>query len=50
MAGGRDYIPKQNAQFDEWLRNFSTEISAIATPLGIAPALITAVTDAYADW
>jgi hypothetical protein len=45
-----DYIPKQDAQFDEWLRNFSTNISAIATPLGIAPALITAVTDAYDDW
>jgi hypothetical protein len=46
----KDYIPKMDAQFDEWFRNFSTNISAIATPLGVTPALITAVTTAYADW
>ncbi|MFH0888244.1 MAG: hypothetical protein V1871_03450 [Planctomycetota bacterium] len=48
--GTRDYIPQTDAQFDEWLRNFSTNVSAIATPLGVTPALITAVTAAYSDW
>ncbi|MFH0888856.1 MAG: hypothetical protein V1871_06575 [Planctomycetota bacterium] len=46
----RDFMPRVDAQFDEWLRNFSTNISAIATPLGIAPALITAVTTAFTNW
>jgi len=45
-----DYIPKRDAEFDEWLENFSAQISAIATPLGVTPALITAVTTAYTDW
>jgi hypothetical protein len=45
-----DYIPREDAQFDEWFRNFSANISAIATPLGVTPALITAVTTAYANW
>ncbi|MFH1227855.1 MAG: hypothetical protein V1701_08120 [Planctomycetota bacterium] len=50
MADRRHYIPQMDAEFDEWLRNFSDKISAIATPLGVTPALITAVTDAYDDW
>jgi hypothetical protein len=50
MAGGRDYIPKMDAQFDEWLEKFSANISAIATPLGVTPALITGVTTAYTAW
>ncbi|MFA5793484.1 MAG: hypothetical protein WC980_00230 [Candidatus Brocadiia bacterium] len=50
MAPYKSYIPQADAQFDEWFRNFSTNISAIATPLGVTPALITAVTAAFADW
>ena len=46
----KDYIPYSDAEFDEWFRNFSANISAIATPLEIPPAMITAVTDAYAAW
>lgn len=48
--GTRDYIPRRDAEFDEWLEKFSANISAIATPLGVPPLLITAVTDAYANW
>jgi hypothetical protein len=50
MANGKDYIPKMDAQFDEWFRIFDDEVSAIATPLGVTPALITAVATAYANW
>lgn len=46
----KDYIPCSDAEFDEWFRNFAANISAIATPLGISPAMITEVTDAYANW
>jgi hypothetical protein len=45
-----DYIPKDDARFDEWLENFEANISAIATPLGIPSGLITAVNTAYANW
>ncbi|MEW6027153.1 MAG: hypothetical protein AB1599_07660 [Planctomycetota bacterium] len=45
-----DYIPKTDALFDEWFRNFATNVGPIATALGIAPAFVTAVTAAYADW
>ncbi|MFH1231348.1 MAG: hypothetical protein V1709_07625 [Planctomycetota bacterium] len=45
-----DFMPFGDAEFDEWLRNFSDQLPAIATPLGIPPALITAVTTAYANW
>ena len=46
----KDYIPYSDAEFDEWFRNFTANISAIATPLGIPPATITEVTDAYSAW
>ena len=45
-----DYIPKTDAEFDEWLRNFAANDGPVATVLGIAPSFVTAVTDAYADW
>ena len=45
-----DYMPKTDAAFDEWLRIFRENVSAIATPLGVTPALITAVIDAYVAW
>jgi hypothetical protein len=45
-----DFMPKSDAEFHEWFRNFDDEISAIATPLGILPALITAVNTAYTNW
>src|SRR3989339_1054932 len=45
-----DYIPKTDAAFDEWLRIFRENVSVIATPLGVTPALITAVIDAYVAW
>lgn len=46
----RDYIPRTDAEFDEWLEKFSANINAIAAPLGISPALITAVITAYTNW
>ena len=45
-----DFMPKTDADFDEWLENFKTKISAIATPLGVPAGLITAVGTAYTDW
>lgn len=45
-----DFIPFGDAEFDEWLRNFSANIGPIGTPIGVSPALITAVTDAYDAW
>ncbi|MEW6026291.1 MAG: hypothetical protein AB1599_03225 [Planctomycetota bacterium] len=50
MPGGRDYIPKSKAEFNGWFRNFEANVGPIATALGIAPAFVTAVTAAYADW
>jgi hypothetical protein len=46
----KDYIPYSDAEFDEWFRNFAANISVIATRLEIPPAMITAVTTAYANW
>ncbi|MFA5793537.1 MAG: hypothetical protein WC980_00505 [Candidatus Brocadiia bacterium] len=46
----KDYIPYSDAEFDEWFHNFAANISAIAAPLEVDPALVTAVTDAYAAW
>ena len=45
-----DYIPRTDAEFDEWLRNFAANVGPIATLLGIAPGFVTAVSTAYADW
>ena len=44
------YIPNQDAEFDEWFRNFEANVGPIATALGIPIAFVTAVTSAYADW
>lgn len=46
----KDYIPRVDAEFDEWARNFSAKIGPIALSLGIDPGLITAVTDTNAGW
>jgi len=49
MAGY--YIPKADAQFDEWAENFAAQLPAIATAIGgIPPALVTAVTTDYTNW
>lgn len=50
MAGGRDYMPKSKAEFNGWFSNFEANVGPIATALGIAPAFVTALTAAYADW
>ncbi|MFH0887686.1 MAG: hypothetical protein V1871_00560 [Planctomycetota bacterium] len=46
----KDYIPRVDAEFDEWSRNFSAQIGAIAASLGVDPGLIAAVTDTDAPW
>ena len=46
----KDYIPRKDAQFDEWAQNFSAKIGPIAAALGIAPALISPIINAYAKW
>ncbi|MBI5778361.1 MAG: hypothetical protein HZA49_02775 [Planctomycetes bacterium] len=45
-----DYIPKTDAEFDEWLRNFSANIGPIGTALGLPAAQITAAVNAYPAW
>lgn len=46
-----NYVPRDDARFDEWGQNFATQLPAIATAIGgIPPALVTAVTTGYADW
>lgn len=47
MAGGRDYIPKTDADFDEWLSNFRANIGTIGTALGFPAAKVTAAVNAY---
>jgi len=48
MAGY--YIPKTDAEFDEWLRNFSANIGPIGTTLGLPAAKVTAAVNAYPAW
>jgi len=48
MAGY--YIPKTDAEFDEWLRNFSANIGVIGTALGLPAAKVTAAVNAYPAW
>jgi len=45
-----DYMPRTDAEFDEWLRNFSANIGPIGTTLGLPPAMITAAVNAYPAW
>lgn len=46
-----NYMPRDDARFDEWGQNFSVQLPAVATAIGgIPPALVTAVTTGYADW
>ena len=47
----KNYIPYQDAQFDEWAENFTAQLPAIATAIGdVPPALVTAVTTGYTNW
>ena len=44
------YIPAADAQFDQWIANFASEIDGFATALGLTAAEVTAITNARADW
>jgi len=46
----RDFIPIKDAEFDEWLRNFSDKIDAIGTALGLPADKVTAAVNAYPAW
>ncbi len=46
----RDYLPRTDAEFDEWLRNFSANISVIGTALDLPAAKVTAAVNAYPAW
>lgn len=45
-----DYMPRTDAEFDEWLRNFSANIGPIGTTLGLPPGKVTAAVNAYPAW
>jgi hypothetical protein len=45
-----DYIPKRDADLDEWLRIFTAEIPGIATALGLPATFDDDVIAAYAAW
>ena len=47
---GKNYIPKADAEFDEWFKNFALELPAIATAVGLPQNLVTQITAAYAEW
>ena len=34
------YMPRSDAEFDEWLVNFATKLPGIAGPLGVPAALV----------
>ena len=50
MPGGKDYVPKRDAQLDEWGRNYTTEIPAIIAALGLPATWDDVVIAAFADW
>lgn len=44
------YIPARDADYDQWLANFSTVISANPATYGLASADATAIATAFANW
>ena len=45
-----DYIPASDSMFDEWVRNFTEQCDAAAASLGLQPADVAAMEDAYDSW
>ncbi|PYS48770.1 MAG: hypothetical protein DMF68_12120 [Acidobacteria bacterium] len=50
MASTSDYIPNPDGDFNAWLQNFVSYISANTAALGLSAADITPVADAASDW
>src|SRR6266849_6474681 len=50
MATNTDYIPRSDAEFDDWQQNFVNYVVANAAALGVSPAEATALQDASDDW
>lgn len=46
----RDYIPRTDAEFDEWLENFKNQAPAIAVLLMIPPIFVNEVDRTYNEW
>ncbi len=47
---GKNYIPKADAEFDEWFKNFALKLPAIANAVGFPQNLVAQITAAYAEW
>jgi hypothetical protein len=45
-----DYIPRADADFDAWLKNFVDYVAANAADLGLTPAQVTSAQTVRADW
>ena len=45
-----DYIPRSDAEFDEWLRNFCENLPAIAQAVGLPQNFVTDVLGARIGW
>ncbi len=48
MAKG--YMPRSDAEFDEWFKNFALKLPAIANAVGFPQQLVAQITAAYAEW
>jgi len=50
MAKSTDYIPDSDADFDAWLQNFVTYVTANAASLGVSANEVTALQDVKDGW
>ncbi len=46
----KDFIPKSDAEFDKWLRNFVEKLSTIAHKVGITQEEVDTAKAKYLDW
>lgn len=44
------YVPRSDAEFDEWLSNFVSQMQANGATFGFSAAEITALQNAFSDW
>ena len=46
----KDFIPKSDAEFDKWLRNFTEKLSEIAHKVGITQEEVDTLKAKYLSW
>ena len=46
----KDFIPKSDAEFDKWLRNFAEKLPAIAHKVGITQEEVDTLKAKYLSW